>query len=436
MARPHGGVTDRLDGAVRDAIDGAPCVVALGGGADSAVLLATAAVVAPAGVRAVFVDHGLDASSTLGAAAIDLAAHLDVPLTTLAGRVEDGSDLEARARDARYGAIEADLESGEIVLTGHTLDDQAETVLMRLVQGAGSTGLAGIPRARSVWRRPLLGATKAELRAIADGLGLPYVDDPANADPRFTRTRVRHTVVPVLETELGPSVGEGLARSAAHLAADDAAIAELADTIPIITRSGRVSIPTGALVTAHPAVAARVCRRAMRIVTGGSPGGMRDIEAILEAAATGGTRQLSGDHLAVVDGPHVTIGHLPQPDPPISLVLGSPVAWSGERYCLRTEGRHTARLAGGRFTVLGGALVGRDLTMRAPVAGDRLSIGTGTTPVAELMRVHGIHPTMRPVSPVVTVDAKIAAVVGVRVADWARPGAEGQRLVIEREVHS
>ena len=436
MARPHGGVTDRLDAAVEDAIDGAPCVIALGGGADSAVLLATAVGVAPAGARAVFVDHGLSSSSTLAAAARDLASHLAVPFTMLAAPVVEGSDLEARARQARYGAIEADLRPGEVVLTGHTLDDQAETVLMRLVQGAGSTGLAGIPPARSVWRRPLLGATKADLRAIADDLGLPYVDDPANADPRFTRTRVRHTVVPLLETELGPSVGEGLARSAAHLAADDAAIAELADRIPIITRSGRASIPAGALVTAHPAVAARVCRRAMRIVTDGSPGAMRDIEAIMEAAATGGTRQLSGDHLAVVDGPYVTIGHLPHPDPPISLIIDSAVTWGGERYRLRVEVRDTPWLPGGRFTVLGGDLAGRDLTLRAPVAGDRLSIGTGTTPVAELMRAHGIHPTMRPVSPVVTVDAKIAAVVGVRVADWARPSAAGPRLIIEREVHS
>jgi hypothetical protein len=328
------------------------------------------------------------------------------------------------------------LEPGEIVLTGHTLDDQAETVLMRLVQGAGSTGLAGIPSARSVWRRPLLGAAKSDLRAIADGMGLPYVDDPANADPRFTRTRVRHRVVPVLETELGPSVGEGLARSAAHLAADDAVIAELADQIPIVTRSGRVSIPVGALVTAHPAVAARTCRRAMRIVTGGSPGAMRDIDAIMASATTGGTRQLSGDHLAVVDGPHVTIGHLPQPDPPISLIVGSAVEWSGERYRVLAEDRDTPRLPGGRFTVLGGHLGGHGLTLRAPVAGDRLSIGTGTTPIAELMRAHGIHPSMRPVSPVVTVDAKIAAVVGVRVADWAGPGMAGQRLIIEREVHS
>lgn len=436
MARPHGGVTNQLVEAVADAIGDAPCAVALGGGADSAVLLHAASMAAPSRVRAVFADHALATSASLAAAVQRLALHLDVPLRVLPASIDDGPDLEARAREARYEAIEAQLEPGEVALTGHTRDDQAETVLMRLAQGSGSTGLAGIPAARSVWRRPLLSMTKAELRSVADELGLPYVDDPANADPRFTRTRVRHTVVPVLESELGPSVAEGLARSAAHLAADDAAIAAMADEVPIVVHGDRVSMPASVLVTAHPAVAARVCRRAMRCLTGTSTGSMRDVEGIMTAAATGDVHQLSHDHLAVPDGPRVTIGPLPTPDPPTTVVAGSSVVWSGVRYRVRYGSDAEPLLPGGRFTVLAAHVADGDVILRGPTDGDRLAIAVGTTPVSELMRAHGVHRTMRPVSPVVAVDAKIAAVVGIRVARWARPDTPGRRLIIEREVHS
>ena len=150
--------------AVVDAAGERPCVVALGGGADSAMLL-NAAVQSKtgAGIRAVFIHHALSSSDLLKQSAIDLVAHLGVALTVVNAPVDDGPDLEARARIARYAAIESITEDHEVILTGHTADDQAETVLMRLMRGSGAGGLAGIPPARGPWLRPFLEFRRREL---------------------------------------------------------------------------------------------------------------------------------------------------------------------------------------------------------------------------------------------------------------------------------
>ena len=145
-------MTEPYSAAVHNAVGARRSVVALGGGADSAMLL-YAAVNSGTGaaVRAVFVHHALASSGLLKQSATELASHIGVALTVVNAPVDDGPDLEARARIARYAAIESTTAGDEVILTGHTADDQAETVMMRLMRGSGAGGLAGIPEVRDVW---------------------------------------------------------------------------------------------------------------------------------------------------------------------------------------------------------------------------------------------------------------------------------------------
>jgi tRNA(Ile)-lysidine synthase len=163
------------------------------GGADSVALLVLA-VAAGCAVTAVHVDHGLRAGSADEAGVVRaIAEHLGADVSTRTVHVEVGPNLEARARRARYAALPAD------VMTGHTADDQAETVLLNLLRGAGSTGLSGM---RPGYRRPLLALRRADTVAVAEPVaraaGVVLVDDPSNRDTRHLRNRVRLDVLPLL----------------------------------------------------------------------------------------------------------------------------------------------------------------------------------------------------------------------------------------------
>jgi tRNA(Ile)-lysidine synthase len=129
---------------------------------------------------------------------------------------------EDAARRARYEALDAAAEqyAATAVLLAHSLDDQAETVLLGLARGSGARSLAGMAARRGRYRRPLLGIRRDVLREAAYAEGLNPWDDPANVDRGFARARVRHDVLPLLEKTLGPGVAEALARTASLLAAD------------------------------------------------------------------------------------------------------------------------------------------------------------------------------------------------------------------------
>jgi tRNA(Ile)-lysidine synthase len=186
---------------------GAPVTCAVSGGADSLALLA---LVAHAGARAtaVHVDHGLRPGSAVEADVVAGAAQrFGAAFRSERAQVGPGPNLEARARTARYALLPAD------VLTGHTADDQAETVLLNVIRGAGLDGLAGMRPDR---RRPLLGLRRHETRALCAALGLTPVEDPSNTDPAFTRNRVRHEVLPLLDDVARRDVVPLLVRLAAH----------------------------------------------------------------------------------------------------------------------------------------------------------------------------------------------------------------------------
>jgi hypothetical protein len=164
----------------------------------------------------------------------------------------------------------------------------------------------------------------------------------------------------------------------------------------------------------------------------GYPGSSGDISALLDVAATGTSRSLSGGLVAVRNGPHVRIGVARIPDP-VDLEVGDRVDWGGATYRIRMDD-DTPVLPGGRFTTLRHDVLDDGLTLRGARDGDRIDVGVGTTPVAEVLRAHGVAAPSRPVSPVAVIGAKIGAVVGVRTASWASPTPASRRVIIEREV--
>jgi tRNA(Ile)-lysidine synthase len=201
-------------------------LVACSGGADSLALAAATAFAAPRlGLRAglVTVDHGLQDGSADRAAQVAAWGTKVGLAPSVAVRVEVGhaGGPEAAARDARYAALaEAAQEHGAaVVLLGHTMEDQAETVLLALARGAGPRGIAGMPVRRGTFLRPFLGVSRAETRAACTEQGLTPWDDPHNADPSYARARVR-AALPVLVEALGPDVVPNLARTARLIAAD------------------------------------------------------------------------------------------------------------------------------------------------------------------------------------------------------------------------
>ena len=209
----------------------ARCVlVACSGGADSLALAAATAFEAPrAGVRAglVTVDHGLQPGSAEQAARVAAVGYelgLD-PVEVLRVEVGTGGGPEAAARTARYAAFDATAEAlHAVVLLGHTLDDQAETVLLGLGRGSGPRSIAGMPAIERHYRRPFLRLRRTTTVAACAALGLEPWDDPHNADPGFQRARLRHEVLPLLEDVLQGGVAEALARTADLLRDDLAAL--------------------------------------------------------------------------------------------------------------------------------------------------------------------------------------------------------------------
>ena len=195
---------------------------AVSGGADSLSLLILA-VAAGCEVTAVHVDHGLRSGSAGEAELVEEAAgRVGAGFVALCASVSPGPNLEARARAARHGALP------DGALLGHTMDDQAETMILNLLRGAGSAGMAGM---RHDGRRPLLGLRRTDTRALCEDMNFEPVDDPSNRDLRFRRNRVRHELLAEMSRVADRDVVPVLARQAELFAADADLIQALADEI-------------------------------------------------------------------------------------------------------------------------------------------------------------------------------------------------------------
>jgi tRNA(Ile)-lysidine synthase len=280
-------VRTAVRGCLADLAAGELVLVACSGGADSLALAAATAFAAPRlGLRAggVTVDHVLQPRSAERAEEVaGLLGKLGLdPVRSTAVTVPPpgpgAPGPEAAARAARYGALDAAAEDygAAAVLLGHTLDDQAETVLLGLARGSGGRSLAGMPARRGPYRRPLLAVRRAATSAACAELGLEPWQDPHNADFRFARARVRHQALPALEAALGPGVAEALVRTAGQLRADADCLDDLA-----FAESGQLrqsgSDPAGLDVTWLAALPAAIRTRVLRdaaVMAGCPPGAL------------------------------------------------------------------------------------------------------------------------------------------------------------------
>lgn len=221
----------------------APCLLAYSGGADSTALLHLAVEQALPGLRAVHVHHGLQgAADDWAAHCQQVCAGLGVPLEVLRVQVaaDDPAGPESAARSARYAALRSRLPSGGLLLTAHHRDDQAETVLLRLLRGSGVDGLAAI---RSFTRfdpgwlwRPLLAVPGAALRDYLRERGIDWIEDPHNRSPRYARSWLRQELIPRLRLRW-PEAEQQLAATAARCAEAAELLAELAaEGLPAVQR--------------------------------------------------------------------------------------------------------------------------------------------------------------------------------------------------------
>lgn len=239
----------------------APVLVACSGGADSLALAAATAACATVPVHAAVVDHGLqDGSGAQAAAAVEVLGGLGIKAAVHPVVVAGAGGMEAAARKARYAALRtARPHPDSAVLLGHTLDDQAETVLLGLGRGSGARSLAGMRAWDAPWLRPLLGVRRATTEAACAELGLPVWHDPHNADARFTRVRLRREVLPLLEDVLAGGVAAALARTAAQLRDDVDALDTVAAQLLAAAKDGEKLVIDA--VTGHPpALRRRVLR--------------------------------------------------------------------------------------------------------------------------------------------------------------------------------
>ncbi len=244
-----------------------PVLVACSGGADSLALAAAVAFEAPragAHAGAVTVDHGLQAGSAERAErTAELLRRLGLdPVVVARADVGDAGGPEGAARAARYRALaDAAHRLGAHVALAHTLDDQAETVLLGLGRGSGPRSVAGMVEHRTAggvaWWRPLLDVRRTTTREACATQELPVWDDPWNDDPAYTRVRLRTEVLPLLEDVLGGGVAPALARTAAQLREDIDAL----DALAVTSRAHEEEeLPVGEVAGLPPALRRRVLR--------------------------------------------------------------------------------------------------------------------------------------------------------------------------------
>jgi tRNA(Ile)-lysidine synthase len=429
---------------VRPALEGLvpPVVVACSGGTDSLALLALAAA---AGLQpvAVHVDHGArpgsEAESQMVAA---LAAALGTAFSGERVEVALGPGFEARAREARYDALErARVRLGATaILVGHTRDDQAETVLLNLLRGGAVTGLAGIPARRGTLVRPLLEIPRAELAELCARLGLSPFEDPMNADPSYRRVWVRREVIPELEKGAGRDLRAVLARQAALARADSELLAGLAAEALEAAGAGPAGQdPWAAEIAALPPA---LGRRAVRLWLDSPPPALEHVDAVLEVARgdrravdlPGGLRVLrSGGRLCRVEA-----GDLPGlgSSPPVAVDLPGQSEGFGLRLEAWVERAAPLRWPDGRWTaVLDADRAGPAAVLRPPRPGERfapLGLGGKHKAVADALAEAGVPAEARSGHPVLAATGPAGEalwVLGYRIDHCVRVTGDTRRFL-------
>ncbi|WP_407080103.1 tRNA lysidine(34) synthetase TilS [Arthrobacter zhaoxinii] len=289
-------------------------LVACSGGPDSLALALAASFFSRRGdyrVGAVVVDHRLQpGSAEVAASARDKLEQmgLDPVLVRQVSVPESGMGPEAAARTVRYAALDAAVEEleADAVLLGHTLDDQAEQVLLGLMRGSGTRSLAGMPAVRGKYLRPFLSLRREQTLEICAHAALEPWHDPSNRDPAYARSRVRTEVLPFLEDKLGPGIAEALFRSSRILSADadylDAVAAQAFEELRAAAPAGsapdseELLLPEAQLRELAPAVRQRVLALAALALGGAQPSYERlaAVQSLLRRTGSAGPVQLVG----------------------------------------------------------------------------------------------------------------------------------------------
>lgn len=398
----------------------APFCVAYSGGLDSHVLLHALHSLRRelgAELRAVHVDHRLHPDSHTWARHCEAVCRdLDVPVTvlTVEAAAGPGESPEAAAREARYAALREHLQPGETLLTAHQLDDQAETVLLQLLRGAGPAGLASM----APWRffgpgslaRPLLAFTREVLDAYAREQGLSWLEDPSNADPHYDRNFLRHEVLPRL-AERWPSFAATLGRAARHQAEADELLNELAAVDLQTAALGTDRLSITALEALSPARQRNLLRRWIRSL-GLSVPDHRQLEAIrLEAA---GARADAAPRVAWPGGEvrryRKALYALPEAP---SAACSEVYVWEDTSRPLAIPGLGRVQMEPAETGLAPDALLQTEVSIRFRHGGEQCRLpGRGTRPLKDLFQECGIPPWQRGRIPLLYVGDALAAVVG------------------------
>jgi tRNA(Ile)-lysidine synthase len=252
-------------------------VIGCSGGTDSVGLVALAAHAGRDAV-VVYIDHGLRSDSAADFAVVRAAAQrFGMAAVMIAIELSsDSSNLEARARDARFGALETFRRDADAqaVWLGHTMDDQAETVLLAMLRGSGLAGMSGMAPQRGAIQRPLLGLRRGELQAVCHECKLTTLEDPMNFDPRFRRVWVRRELLPSLNAHAERDLAPVLARQAQIVRADHEYLERLAADV-LRDAGSQLRVETLRLLDAV------IARRVLRQFIGEPPIGGKHVEAAL-----------------------------------------------------------------------------------------------------------------------------------------------------------
>jgi tRNA(Ile)-lysidine synthase len=414
-----------------------PVVVACSGGPDSLALLALAA---EAGLDpvAVHVDHGARPGSAAEAAVVaGFAEKLGTDFAAEAVAVPPGPNFEARAREARYEALERarDRLGATAVLVGHSRDDQAETVLLNVLRGAGVSGLAGMPARRDTVVRPLLEVSRAELAAVCAALGLAPVDDPMNSAPAHRRVWLRREVIPALEAGAARDLRAVLARQATVARADADLLDGLAGEL-LSRAAGTGGGLEAAVLTGAPEALAR---RAVRLWLGAPPPSAAHVEAVLAvvrgrntaAELPGGleVRRAGGRlHSRPVDGAEGRPNGQPVP-----VMLPGSAAGFGVELVAWVERAAPVRWPDGRWTaVVDADLAGERAELRPAVPGERfVPLGLrGQKAVTDALAEAGVPARDRSAHPILACpDGCALWVPGYRIDDRVRVSPGTRRFL-------
>ena len=421
-------------------------LVAVSGGADSVALLhvlLTLAAELSLRLHVLHVDHGLRPDSARDAAFVrQLAARLGVPAEVARVTVPAGGSVEAAARAERYAALDARARAvgARRIAVGHTADDQAETVLMRMLAGAGVRGLAGIPPVRGRIIRPLIDTRRTELVAALEAAGLPWIEDPSNRDPKFLRNRIRHELLPLLSGSYRPDVVGTLDRIARLCrdtvgAIERVALREL-DRLAV-AGEGAIVLPHAALGELPAQVAAEVLRQAAarlgsraplrawahrglaRVLASPPPRRAFRLGGVVVEVSSGRVRLAARETPALPTRELVVPGRVELPE--IGRVLQARVA--------DASGYDVARVRQ-RVSFDAAALPSR-LTVRARRAGDRfVPFGArGERRLKSFLIDEKIPRWERARLPIVEADGRILWVAGVRRSGQAPVTADTRRIL-------